>query len=147
MTLTDEFKILDGKIKANQAQYDLDREAAKISASSSNELDKYEYLTGEDLIYKPGVVEPTKFEYSPLGKVFNKGLGKKDKKEKQLKMIEKKDSKQLDIKSVINIFDEELKNQRICSSNLMLMKKVLTTKGLALREIKIWNLILETRSL
>ena len=147
MTLTDEFKILDGKIKANQAQYDLDREVAKISASSSNELDKYEYLTGEDLIYKPGVVEPTKFEYSPLGKVFNKGLGKKDKKEKQLKMIEKKDSKQLDIKSVINIFDEELKNQRICSSNLMLMKKVLTTKGLALREIKIWNLILETRSL
>ena len=70
MTLTDEFKILDGKIKANQAQYDLDREAAKISASSSNELDKYEYLTGEDLIYKPGVVEPTKFEYSPLGKVL-----------------------------------------------------------------------------
>ena len=147
MTLTDEFKILDGKIKANQAQYDLDREAAKISASSSNELDKYEYLTGEDLIYKPGVAEPTKFEYSPLGKVFNKGLGKKDKKEKQLKMIEKKDSKQLDIKSVINIFDEELKNQRICSSNLMLMKKVLTTKGLALREIKIWNLILQTISL
>ena len=62
-------------------------------------------------------------------------------------MIEKKDSKQLDIKSVINIFDEELKNQRICSSNLMLMKKVLTRKGLALREIKIWNLILETISL
>ena len=49
MTLTDELKILNDKIKANQAQYDLDREAAKISALSSKELDKYEYLTGEDL--------------------------------------------------------------------------------------------------
>ena len=57
MTLTDELKIFDKKIKANQAQYDLDREAAKISALSSKELDKYEYLTGEDLGYKPSVVE------------------------------------------------------------------------------------------
>ena len=57
MTLTDELKILDEKIKANQAQYDLDREAAKISAISSKDLDKYSYLTGEDLGYKPGAVE------------------------------------------------------------------------------------------
>ena len=50
MTLTDELKILDDKIKANQAQYDLSREAAKISALSSKDLlEKYEYLTGEDL--------------------------------------------------------------------------------------------------
>ena len=61
MTLTDEFKILDEKIKANQAQYDLHREAAKISALSSTEMDKYKYLTGEDLGYKPGVVEKYKF--------------------------------------------------------------------------------------
>ena len=53
MTLTDKLKILDDKIKANQAQYDLDREAAKISAFSSGELEKYEYLTGDDLGYKP----------------------------------------------------------------------------------------------
>ena len=47
MTLTDELKILDDKIKANQAQYDLGREAAKISAlPSKNLLEKYEYLTG-----------------------------------------------------------------------------------------------------
>ena len=44
MTLTDELKIIDDKIKANRAQYYLDREAAKISALSPNELDKYEYL-------------------------------------------------------------------------------------------------------
>ena len=56
MTLTDELKILDDKIKTNQAQYDLDREAAEISALSLKELDKYEYLTGEDLGYKPGLV-------------------------------------------------------------------------------------------
>ena len=57
MTLTDGLKILDDKIKANQGQYDLDREAAKISGGSSKELDKYEYLTRDDLGYKPGVVE------------------------------------------------------------------------------------------
>ena len=73
MTLTDELKMLDNKIKANQAQYDLDREAANISALSSGELEKYEYLTGEDLGYKLDVVEKAKFEYSPLLKVYNKG--------------------------------------------------------------------------
>ena len=57
MTLTDEIKILEDKIKANQAQYNLHREAAKITALSSKEWDKYEYLTGEDLGYKPGVIE------------------------------------------------------------------------------------------
>ena len=61
----------DDKIKANQAQYDLDRDAAKISALSSKELDKYEYLIGEDLRYKPSVVEKAKFEYSPLGEVLS----------------------------------------------------------------------------
>ena len=74
MTLTNEIKILDNKIKANQAQYNLDREEAKISAFSSNELGKYEYFTGEDLRYKPGIAERAKCEYSPLGKIFNKGL-------------------------------------------------------------------------
>ena len=57
MTLTDELKILDDKIKTNQAQFDLDREAAKISVLLSKELDEYKYLTGEDLGYKPGVAE------------------------------------------------------------------------------------------
>ena len=51
-------------------------EAAKIYALSSNNLDKYEYLTGEDLGLKQSTVEQTKFEYSPLSKVFNKGLDK-----------------------------------------------------------------------
>ena len=75
----------------NEAQYDLDRKAAKISALSSNNLDKYEYLTGEDLGLKPSIVEQAKFEYSPLGKIFNKELDKDDQKEglfKRLKNIE-----------------------------------------------------------
>ena len=58
MTLTDELKILDDKIKTNQAQYDLGREAAKISAlPSKNLLEKYEYLTCEDLAHRPSVLE------------------------------------------------------------------------------------------
>ena len=88
MTVTDQIKLLDRKIKQNEAQYDLDREAAKISALSSNNLDKYEYLTGEDLGLKPSTVEQTKFEYSPLGKIFNKGLSKDDKKKGILKRLE-----------------------------------------------------------
>ena len=48
---------------------------------SSNGLDKYELLTGEDLGHKPSTIEQAKFEYSPLGKAFNKGLSEEDKKE------------------------------------------------------------------
>ena len=81
MTLTEQVMILDNKIKANKAQYDLDRKTAKISALSNGELEKYEYSTGEDLGYKPYIIQKAKFEYSPLGKVFNKGLDESDKKE------------------------------------------------------------------
>ena len=79
MTINEQIKILDNKIRSNQAQYDLDRQNSKISALSSGELDKYEYLTVEDLGYKPDVVEKQKFEYFPLGQVFNKGLEKDEK--------------------------------------------------------------------
>ena len=92
MTLTEQVKIVDNKIKSNKAQYDLNRQAAKISALSSGELEKYECLTGEDLRYKSDVVQKARFEYSPLGKVFNKGLDESDKKEgylKRLKNVEK----------------------------------------------------------
>ena len=93
MTVTDKIKILDRKILQNEAQYDLDRKAAKIFTLSCNDLDKYEYLTGEYLGLKPSTTEQTKFEYSPLGKIFNKGLSKDDQKEglfKRLKNIENK---------------------------------------------------------
>ena len=99
MTLTEQVKIIGDKIKANKSQYELDREAAKISALSSGELEKYEYLTGEDLGYKPDVIQKAKFEYSLLGKVFNKGLDESDEKEgllKRLKNTEGKNEQQLD---------------------------------------------------
>ena len=100
MTLTNEVEILDDKITANQAQYDLDREAAKISALSSGELGKYEYLTGEDLGYKPGVAEKAKFEYSPLGKVLIKDRMRVIKKEgllKRFKNIKRRNKEQLEV--------------------------------------------------
>ena len=79
MTVTDQ--ILDRKIKQNEAQYDLNRKAAKTSALSSGNLDKYEYLTGEDLKVKLTVIEEARFELSRLSKVFNKGINKEDKEE------------------------------------------------------------------
>ena len=74
MTITDQIKILNKKIMQNEAQCDLDIKAAKISALSSNNLDKYEYLTGEDLGLKTRPIEQTKFEYSPLGNITTNRL-------------------------------------------------------------------------
>ena len=91
-------KILDDKIEANNAQYNLDRMNAGISAYSSGDLPKYEYLTKKDLGYKPDAFEQAKFEYSPLGKVFTDGLDKSDRNEgllKRLKNIEDKSNNQL----------------------------------------------------
>ena len=103
MTVTDQVKILDKKIKQNEAQYDFDRKVAIISASSSskNLVDKYEYLTGKDLGLTPSTMEPVKFEYSPLGKAFTKRLSKDDQNDglfKRLKSIEDKNEELLKIK-------------------------------------------------
>ena len=100
MTINEQIKILDNKIRSNQAQYDLDRQNAKISALSSGELDKYEYLNSEDLGYKPDVVQKAKFEYSPLGQVFNKVLDFNEKTEGlliRLNNIEDNTDNQLDL--------------------------------------------------
>ena len=78
MSRKEQIKILNDKIKANNAQYDLDRINAEISAYSNGDLDKYEFLIKQDLKYKPDALEQAKFTYSPLGKVFNDGLNKKD---------------------------------------------------------------------
>ena len=83
--ITEQVKILDDKSKSNKAQYDLDRGAAKISALPSKDLQKYEYLTGENLGYKPDVIQRVKFEYSPLGEAFNKVFKKDDKNKKVIK--------------------------------------------------------------
>ena len=98
MTPREQVKILDEKIEANNAQYNLDRMNAEISAYSSGDLPKYEYLTKKDLGYKPDAFEQAKFEYSPLGKVFTDGLDKSNRKEgllKRLKNIEDRSNNQL----------------------------------------------------
>ena len=80
MTVGNQIKILDRRMKRNKAQYNLDRKGAKISGFFSNNLDKYEYLIGKSLDYKPDAVEQKRLEYSPFGKIFNKGRKKKTKK-------------------------------------------------------------------
>ena len=101
MTVTDQIKILDRIIMQNEAQYNLDRKVAKISALSSNNLGKYEYLTGKDLGLKPSIVEQAKFEYSPSGKVFIKRLKEEEDKKvgllKRLKNIKGKNEEQLKV--------------------------------------------------
>ena len=154
MTINEQIKILDNKIRSNQAQYDLDRQNIKISALSSGELEKYEYLTGEDLGYKPDLVQKGKFEYSPLDQVFNIGLEKdekqvgllkrlkniKDKTYNQLK--ENKDS-QLGIKSIVIQSKKNYhKKQKICSKNLIIKKNLLTTENLVLEGVIIKTMIL-----
>ena len=98
MTCKDQIKILDDKIKANDVQYDLDRMNAEISAYSSGDLPKYEYLTKKDLKYKLDAFEQLNFEYSPLGKVYTDGLDKSDRNEGLLirpKNIEDRNNNQL----------------------------------------------------
>ena len=85
MTIKEQIKILDNKIRQNKADYDLYRKKCKDTALSSGKLDKYEYLTGEDLKYRPDPVRKAKFEYSLLDQVFNKGLDSKEKQEGLLK--------------------------------------------------------------
>ena len=114
MTVTDQIKILNRKIKQNEAQYDLDGKAAKISALFSNNLDKYKYLTGEDLNLKPSTVEQAKFKYSPLGKLFNKGLSEDDKEEgilKRLENLKDKNEELLNTFSATNKVNKAPKNE------------------------------------
>ena len=78
---------IEDQIKDEKLQYDINREAAKISALSSGKLDKYEYLTGEEILpsNQQEIIQQAKFNYSPLGKAI----------EKQRKTIEYQGGKQV----------------------------------------------------
>ena len=86
---------INDQIRDEKLNYDIDREAAKISALSSGKIDKYEYLTGEEILpsNEQQIIEQAKFTYSHLEKVF----------EKQIKMIEDQGEKQIKV-----IQDQEL---------------------------------------
>ena len=79
---------IDDQIRDEKLQYDINREAAKISALSSNKFNKYEYLTGEEILpsNQKQMIQQAKFTYSPLGKAF----------EKQIKTTEDQGKKQID---------------------------------------------------
>ena len=79
---------INDQIRDEKLQYDINREAAKISALSSGEIHRYEYLTGEDILpsNQQQIIEQARFTYFPLGKVF----------QKQIKTIEDQGQKQVD---------------------------------------------------
>ena len=76
MTHKEQNKILDAKIESNVNQYKVDRMNAEISAFSSGDLNKYEFLKRIDLKYKPKALDRARFEFSALGKTFSMGLDK-----------------------------------------------------------------------
>ena len=81
---------IDDQIRDKKLQYDINREAAKISALSSSKIHKYEYLTGEDILpsNQQQIIEQTKFTYSPLGKAFEKQIKTiEDQREKRIKAL------------------------------------------------------------
>ena len=76
MTRKEQNKILNAKYESNVNQYKVDRLNAEISAFSSGDLNKYEFLKRIDLNYKPNALDKARFEFSPLGQTFNTGLDK-----------------------------------------------------------------------
>ena len=86
MTINDQVEKTDEKL-----QYDINREAAKISALSSGKIHKYEYLTCEEILpsNQEQIIEKAKFTYSPLGKAFEKQIKTtEDQKQKHIKVIQ-----------------------------------------------------------
>ena len=76
MTRKEQNKVLDAKIESNFNQYKVVRMNEEISAFSSGDLNKYEFLKRIDLNYKPNGLDKARFEFSPLGRAFNEGLDK-----------------------------------------------------------------------
>ena len=76
MTRKEQVKILDDKTESNTNQCKVDRLNAEISAFSSGDLNKYEFLTRRYLNYKPNALDKARFEFCPLGKAFSTGLDK-----------------------------------------------------------------------
>ena len=97
---------IEDQIKDEKLQYDINREAAKISALSSGKLDKYEYLTGEEILpsNQQQIIQQAKFNYSPLGKALEKQVKTiKDQGEKQVVPLKDSDKKLPSIKDFVPI--------------------------------------------
>ena len=99
---------INDQIKDKKLQYDINREAAKISALSSGKIHKYQYLTGEDILPSSNqqIIEQARLTYSPLGKAFDK----------QIKTIEDQGKKQVDALNTLNLIimkTLQIKNENI----------------------------------
>ena len=112
---------IEDQIKDEKLQYDINREAAKISALSSGKIDKYEYLTGEEILpsNQQQIIQQAKFTYSPLGKAF----------EKQIKTVENQGKKQVkaiqDNKQLVNVNkDDDYKDKLLLSKERETFKDI-----------------------
>ena len=112
---------IEDQIKDEKLQYDMNREAAKISALSSGKIDKYEYLTGEEILpsNQQQIIQQAKFNYSPLGKAL----------EKQIKTIEDQGKKQIgaiqDNKKLVKINkDDDYKDKLLLSREREIFKDI-----------------------
>ena len=111
---------IENRIKDEKLQYDINREAAKISALSSGKIEKYEYLTGEEILLsnQQQIIEQAIFTYSPLGKAF----------EKQTKAIEDQGKKQVKAiqnnKQLVNIHNEDYKDKLLLPKEREIFKDI-----------------------
>ena len=115
---------IEDQIKDEKLQYDINREAAKISALSSGKLDKYEYLTGEEILpsNQQQIIQQAKFNYSPLGKAI----------EKQTKTIEDQGKEQVkaiqDKNQLVNINKGGYKDKLLLSKEREILKDISNKK-------------------
>ena len=111
---------VEDQIKDEKLQYDINREAAKISALSSGKIDKYEYLNGEEILpsNQQQIIQQAKFTYSPLGKAF----------EKQIKTIEDQGKKQVkaiqDNDQLANINKDDYRDKLLLSKEREIFKDI-----------------------
>ena len=110
--------IHDDNITDEKWQYDINREAVKISALSSGKINKYEYLTGEEILpsNQSQIIEQAKFPYSPVGKAFEKQTKTiEDQRKKQIKALENRAEKRfLDTnkKLIASLFPKDVLNEK-----------------------------------
>ena len=99
--------MIDDQIKDKKLQLDINREVAKISALSSGKIDKYKYLTGEEILpsNQQQIIQQAKFTNSVLGKAFKKQKTIEDQREKQIKAI--KDQRHVKTIKKYDYFDED----------------------------------------
>ena len=123
---------IEDQIKDEKLQYDINREAAKISVLSSGTIDKYEYLTGEGILpsNQQKIIEQAKFTYSPLGKAFEKQTKTiEDEGEKTIKAIQDNKEQSVNINN-----DDDYKNKLLKERKLFQRKekslKIFTIKNL-----------------